>query len=120
MHSCHIEDTLKSHGLRTTKDRHDLLCLFEEPRALSASQIHLLLKKRMDLSTIYRNLQTLLEEELLVPLHAHGKEQLYELPREHHDHAVCEECDQVTCVPCPVPGFKKHALEFFTHCKTCA
>ncbi len=120
MHHCEIEDALKKKGLRKTKDRHDLLRIFEKPQAFTAAQAHLLLKKRADLSTVYRNLQTLAEEGLLVPVHTHGKEQRYERPRAHHDHAVCESCDSVACIPCPSPALKKHALELFIHCNSCA
>lgn len=120
MHHCAIEQALDERGLRKTKDRHDLLSLFTEPRALTAAQAHALLKRRVDLSTVYRNLQTLVQEGLLIALHTHGKEQLYERPRAHHDHAVCERCERVSCVPCPAPTLKKHALEFFIQCMACA
>lgn len=119
MHSCHIEETLAKRGLRKTADRHRILELFEETRAWTASEI----AKRVrgpDLSTIYRNLQAFLTEELIVEAHSHDGEARYELAgRPHHDHLACARCHSVACIPCPVPTLATHHLELAGTCGSC-
>lgn len=119
MHTCDIETQLEAAGLRKTKDRHAILKLFQENRTWTAAQIHE--KHRIsDLSTIYRNLQKLVELGLLTEVHAHSGETHYERTRtDHHDHLVCDTCDVTECVPCPVKNLQPHILELTGHCASC-
>lgn len=119
MHSCHIEEALGKRGLRKTADRHRILELFEETRTWTASEI----AKRVrgaDLSTVYRNLQTLCAEALIVATHSHDGEARYEAAgRPHHDHVTCAKCDTLSCIPCPVPKLPTHNLELAGVCDSC-
>ncbi|OGL95163.1 hypothetical protein A2348_02465 [Candidatus Uhrbacteria bacterium RIFOXYB12_FULL_58_10] len=119
MHSCHIEDALAAKGLRNTVDRHHILELFHENRSWTVSeiadQIH-----GPDLSTIYRNVHTLLLEQLIVRTHSHETESRYEgAGRPHHDHFSCQSCYTVRCIPCPVPKLSTHTLELAGICASC-
>jgi len=119
MHSCHIEAALSSHGLRNTVDRHRILELFELERAWTASEVSKRLRGT-DLSTVYRNIQTLFSENLIVRISSHEGESRYEAAeRPHHDHLTCQRCDAVVCVPCPIPTFTNHILEFAGTCVSC-
>lgn len=116
---CHIEETLSANGLRKTKDRHKLIELFEQARTWSAAQLHAHLPKT-DLSTIYRNLQHLLEKRLIREVHNHDTEAHYELStRDHHDHLACKNCDVTECIPCPIKNQQEHTLEILDLCSNC-
>ena len=120
MHDCDIERTLERYGLRKTKDRHAILHLFSSSRTWSAAQLHRRLTT-MDLSTIYRNILTLVERGILRETHVHGAETHYELSGlAHHDHLVCDRCDITECVPCPVRRLPMpHFLELRGRCSAC-
>lgn len=120
MHDCHIESALSSRGLRRTVDRHRILELFSEPRAWTTSEIAARLPGT-DLSTVYRNIQTLSAERLVVRAHSHDAEARYEsADRPHHDHLDCSRCRAVVCIPCPVPSLAAHTLELAGTCESCA
>ena len=111
---------LKTAGLRCTRDRHQLLDLFLEDRTWTASQLHEQLPK-LNLSTIYRNLQHFKETGIIIETHTHAGEQHYErTSQEHHDHHLCPSCDLVECVPCPIPKQTEHHLEFIGPCGSCS
>ncbi len=119
MHHCLIEEELASHHLRKTRDRHEILNLFEADRTWTPSQLHR--EVQGDLSTVYRNLQTLVEREILQAVHSHDGETHYERTnRSHHDHLACEACHTLACVPCPVPMVGEHRLELVGRCSSCS
>jgi Fur family ferric uptake transcriptional regulator len=120
MDHCAHETTLRTVGLRRTKDRHDLLSLFEASRAWTAGELHASLPS-MDLSTVYRNVQRLVETGVLAEAHVHGKEAYYErADRAHHDHLLCARCEAASCVPCPVASLSTpHSLELYGTCDSC-
>ncbi len=118
MHHCSIEEELVAHQLRKTRDRHEMLRLFEAPRTWSASQINRELTG--DLSTVYRNLQTLVDQAILRTVHSYDGEAHYERTnRPHHDHLACAQCETLACIPCPVPTVGEHRLELLGLCSTC-
>ena len=120
MHQRDINTVLKRFGLRRTKVRRAILQRFHHARTWTASQLAAELPKS-DLSTIYRNLQKLVEKEVLVEVHSHDGESHYEQAgKAHHDHLVCESCDIVECVPCPAPKLTTHTLELIGTCSSCA
>ncbi len=119
-HDCQLDVLLKDAGLRCTTDRHDLLFLFLEKRAWSASQIAYVYPKK-DLSTIYRNLQKMQNVGLIHSLHTHTQEEYFEqMHSEHHDHRVCPSCKILHCIPCPISTITdQHTLEIQQSCHTC-
>lgn len=112
---------LETHGLRRTKDRHRILRRFDELRAWSVAELQAALP-RIDLSTVYRNVQKLTDAGVLAEIRIHGKEARYErADRAHHDHLVCDRCAAARCVPCPVDGLtSRHSLELYGTCEGCA
>ena len=111
---------MKAGGLRCTQDRHDLLSLFLSDRAWSAGQIAKTFPKK-DLSTIYRNLHKLVETGIIQLIHTHASEEFFErVQTPHHDHAVCQKCHRMECIPCPVKKIGlTHLLEIDQLCETC-
>ncbi|PJE77137.1 hypothetical protein COV05_00815 [Candidatus Uhrbacteria bacterium CG10_big_fil_rev_8_21_14_0_10_48_16] len=111
---------LHSAGLRHTKDREQILELFESTRTWTAKEIHEALP-HLDLSTVYRNLTKLVASGLVSDVHAHDGQSHFERAGvTHHDHRVCDTCDVIECVPCPIPKQETHHLEFIGTCETCA
>lgn len=116
-----LTGVLAANGLRSTADRRRILSLFLEDRAWTVSQVHENLKDT-DLSTVYRNVNTLAENGILQPAPIHGKEAYYELSlREHHAHRICRECGAAFCVPCTIgDATDEHSLEIYTVCAECS
>jgi len=115
-----MEHVLKEVGLRSTRDRRELLNLFADDRTWTAKQLHEQLSD-INLSTIYRNLQIFSDNELIRPVHIHDNEQYYERVRDtHHDHLSCDECEILKCIPCPAPELQNHHIELTGVCSACA
>jgi Fe2+ or Zn2+ uptake regulation protein len=96
-----------------------ILALFGEPRTWTAAEISHRLR-RPNLSTVYRNIQRLVSDRVIVETHSHDGEARYEAAgRPHHDHLECRRCASVACVPCPVPKLESHILELIGTCASC-
>ena len=91
-------------GYRMTKPREAILGVMEKTKDhLSAEDIYLAVHKfypNIGLTTIYRNLELLVEMGLIVKFEfGHGKAK-YELAdqyskKEHHHHLVCKKCSRI-------------------------
>ena len=125
-------------GFRITRTRKEIIKVFSNCSVpLSANKIIELLSEReinVNRTTIYRELQFLLDKGYLTKIYLHPNEISYE-PSDlrHHHHLICEKCgsiDNVTnCLADALEedilkkkGFrvKSHTLEFYGICKNCA
>jgi len=132
------KEALKHSGLKNTKHRNSILDLFEKKtQPLTADQIYLDLvnqKTDINLSTIYRILNTLVEKELVVKTRMiNDTKTFYELNNsDHTHHLVCVECKKITTVDeCPFEEYEKklkekegfnilgHKLEIYGVCHSC-
>ena len=125
---------------RTTKQKKliDDICL-NSKRALTISEIHQEAKKHIgsiNLATIYRNLNQLIENNKLSKFKHAKKGTLYEIPHKSpHHYFFCSECNETfersgcglsTCIEDmkknPNDGFiiTSHELYFHGICATCA
>jgi Fur family ferric uptake transcriptional regulator len=103
---------------------------------MSAQEVHHLLRSRgetIGLSTVYRNLQALAEDDLVDTLRNEDGEVLYrECSTRHHHHLVCRSCGHVVEVRGPAVerwadkaaeehGFSNvaHTVEIFGLCPNC-
>lgn len=92
---------------RYSKKREQILTTLKQERgALSASEIHSKLPK-LDLTTIYRNLDVFVEDGEIKKLLLNEKEVLYEYQAKPHHHAVCTECERVIHFTAPDDKIKK-------------
>lgn len=128
---------LKTEGGRVTTLRRVILYTMEKlDTPLSALDI-LSRITEMGLSanktTIYRELEFLLNKKIIETVQLRGREQKYELVGEHHHHLICEKCSEIQEMP--LSGdldateekiFKKfnfkvqsHSLEFYGLCAKC-
>lgn len=134
-----ILEQLRNSHHRITKIRKamvELFCHIHKP--VSADWVKAKLEKRKDIEahkvTVYRELDFLIEAEVLQKVDFGDRKKRYELGlRAHHHHVVCTSCHHIEDVV--LSGHLKkeiiniqkqkhfkvtsHALEFFGLCKTC-
>ncbi|MBF0931450.1 MAG: transcriptional repressor [Actinomyces graevenitzii] len=124
---------------RSTWQRSAIVDLLERSQVfLSAQQIHAELEEegtKVGLATVYRNLQSLAEEDLVDTVRSDDGEALYRLCTNegHHHHLVCRSCGKAVEIAgslfenwvhdiASANGFTKveHVAEFFGLCNECS
>ena len=124
---------------RSTWQRSAIVDLLERSQVfLSAQQIHAELEEegtKVGLATVYRNLQSLAEEDLVDTVRSDDGEALYRLCTNegHHHHLVCRSCGKAVEISgslfenwvndiASANGFTKveHVAEFFGLCNGCS
>lgn len=133
-----IESKLKNRGLKATKQRIAILDVLEKSKSpLSAEQLYFILAKgetSVNLSTIYRVLDQLLLNKLVVRLGmTDGSPALYEYNHAHHKHyLICLGCKKTVPIEgCPLSGYEQelaastgyrmegHRLDIYGYCPLC-
>ena len=138
-----LKDTLlklKNRGYRFSAVRNFILdSLSKNDKPLSVSDLQKLIKKEKlsaNKTTIYRELNFLRKEEIILEIQLKGNKRWYELAsRNHHHHIICVKCDKVEDFEdCDsknlinkalkqAPDFAEiinHTVDFFGLCKSCA
>jgi len=124
---------------RNTKQKQLLLAILKQSdRPLSINEIHAQIVNQLPKtakSTIYRNIDTLLDQNLIEKYHLNDNEVFYRIKADSKDHKhfmICEDCKKVFDLPsCPLhalehamaeEGFiiKDHQIQISGICKTCA
>lgn len=126
---------------RPSKTRQVLLNIFSSTqKPLAVAELLLLLTKqgtRVNKTTVYREIQSLLAKEMIVPVFIDETHTKYELKMDHHHHLVCKGCGEIEEVEAlglekTFPLFEKklkqkkkfqsitHTLEFFGFCQDCS
>ena len=98
-----FHDYLKTHGLRITSERDEILrVIFETECHFTATDIHSELQKKggnIGLATVYRTLPLLVKAGIVREADRRRckEEQTYEhiIGHPHHDHLLCEVCGKV-------------------------
>ncbi len=93
--------SLRQNGLRITPVLRSLLeLLAQSPHPLSVPELMERLegsgKLKPNKSTLYRQLEKLVELEVLENVSTDSQIQRFEMKKEHHHHFVCQSCEQVT------------------------
>ncbi len=128
------KDRLKENNLKITQKRMRMIELFlQEDRYLSAKDIQELMNKDypgISYDTIYRNLYTLKDIEVLEQTTLSG-EMHYKIActTHHHHHFICDECGDTKVIRyCPVETWqnelddveiKNHKVELYGLCGVC-
>lgn len=134
-----IITSLSEQGYKKTRVREAVISHLEDlKKPLSALEIQTFLvtkKLRVNKSTIYRELQFLLEHEVIVEINFGEGKKRYEIAGlPHHHHLICNNCQKIEdifieedlkVVEKKIKKetsfiIKHHTLEFFGLCKTCA
>ena len=131
------QNILKKAELKTTKKRQLLLFLLQkQARPMTAEELHETANNilPMNVSTVYRTLNTLTEKGILIRSVRQDGKAYYALPKkDHHHRLVCDLCGKVIPIDtCPLSeleenlqektGFRitGHSLEFTGLCPDCA
>ena len=124
---------------RNTKQKQLILTILRETdRPMSINEIYLQVIKllpKIAKSTIYRNIDTLLSQNLIDKYHYNDNEVFYRIKADSNEHKhfiLCDDCKQVFDLPsCPIheiehlleeEGFiiKDHLIQITGTCKNCA
>ena len=124
---------------RSTKQKQLLLSILKESdRPLSINEIYTQLVYQLPKiakSTIYRNIDSLLSQNLIDKYHLNDNEVFYKIKANSHEHkhiVICDDCKKVFDLPeCPIhviedameeEGFiiKDHQIQINGICRTCA
>ncbi|WP_160722050.1 Fur family transcriptional regulator [Isachenkonia alkalipeptolytica] len=134
-----IEYKLREQGYKITEQRKIIIEAFVKTKnhLLSAEKVYDWIKdhgQRIDLSTIYRNIEIMLNIGVLkkISLDNHVDQYKLSVTNEHHHHIVCVSCGKSEIFKdCPVLPIEKnlidklgftpieHKLEILGYCKKC-
>ena len=133
-----VLESLKSKGYRLTNIRLkliELICFEHRPLTVSEMLAALSIDKpSINKTTVYREIEVLLSEDLLDAVDFGDDQHRYELKHDmHHHHLICTKCDQIDDVVMNgdlglfekgislKKGFQvsSHKLEFFGVCSSC-
>lgn len=139
--SKNIYNKLKSNGFKLTRGRKSIINIFiDRNQPVSAVEItNSLHQKKINLhkTTIYRELEFLLDRNIIRQLQFTDRKKMYEiLTDDHHHHLVCKNCQKIEKVASAAleteiqfleneiltdSSFKniRHSLEFFGLCRQC-
>ncbi len=126
-------------GLRNTRQKQRLLGILKEAdRPMSINEIYSLIVQELPKiakSTIYRNIDSLLSQDLIEKYHLNDSEIFYRIKADQHDHkhfVICDDCKKIFDLPsCPIhalenameeEGFiiKDHQIQISGLCRDCA
>lgn len=132
------EDDLKRNGLKTTKSRKSIIdILIQSNQPIAAEQIYFELKEKkieMNLSTVYRTLETLEDIGLVSKIIIMDDDRmLFEYNKmEHRHYLICINCKKIVTIPgCPLKSYEKelenetkftivrHNLYLYGYCFDC-
>lgn len=82
--------------MRTNIYREKIIYLLKKSHLLSITDIHKAIPE-VDYSTVYRNVEQLLDDKKIKKVLIDNKKTVYELVHENeHDHFVCDDCGDVS------------------------
>ncbi|MDX1808708.1 MAG: transcriptional repressor [Sulfurospirillaceae bacterium] len=93
----HIE-LLKTHELKATPQRLCILSTLEESGHATLEEIQKIISTKfptLSLSTIYRNLNDMMQKDIVSEVKIANKKDYFEITKEKHVHLVCEKCGSI-------------------------
>lgn len=105
------QNILKSNNLKTTKNRELILSVFKNNNLpLCAEDIYTKLNNKINIATIYRNLNLLSDKGILSKFVFEDGKMYYKLNNNEHTHKlVCNICHKVTSIKnCPMELLSKN------------
>ena len=92
------ETLLREHGLKVTPQRLGILSAIQEEGHMGIDDLFLQIKKKfpsISLATLYKNINTMVDVELLKEVALSGLKSRYEISKAAHAHLLCEKCGQL-------------------------
>ena len=93
-----VVNSLKEHGLKVTPQRVTILTAIERQGHANIDEIYQEAKTTnptMSLATVYKNVTSLIETNLLKEVAINNQKSKYELTKEPHSHLICKKCGSV-------------------------
>jgi Fur family peroxide stress response transcriptional regulator len=93
----HIE-LLKNHTLKATPQRLCILDTLQECGHATLEDVQKIISKKfptLSLSTIYRNLNEMMQKEIVSEVKIANKKDYFELKKSKHVHLVCQQCGKI-------------------------
>ncbi|MDF2674949.1 MAG: ferric uptake regulator, Fur family [Clostridiales bacterium] len=119
--------------MRNTKQKTAIKEILERGGHLSAEEIYVLIKNKMkiDISTIYRNLNMMAENSEVEKITNPEGVAIYHIKSEHHGHLICRSCNAIFEIPCDLceqlhtlskdMSFvdTEHVVNIYGYCRNC-
>lgn len=119
--------------MRNTKQKTAIKEILETGSHLSAEEIYSLVKNKMkiDISTIYRNLNAMVENNEVEKILSPQGVAFYHIQTKHHGHLICRSCNAIFEIPCDLceklhtlsrdMDFKdtEHVVNIYGYCRDC-
>lgn len=89
---------LKEKKLTVTPQRVEIINLLSTNRHINVDELYTLLHSNfpsISLATVYKNINTMLANEILSEVHIPNTKNVYELTKKEHSHIVCTECNEI-------------------------
>lgn len=110
-----MKELLKEHNLKITNNRIELLDIINE-LDLDATIKNILKKTKIDKSTVYRTIETLLKNNILETSVNHKNELYYQIKHEHKHYIKCIKCHEKQEINiCPVEEIEKTGFKIISH-----
>ena len=93
-----VVNSLKEHGLKVTPQRVTILTAIKRQGHANIDEIYQEAKTTnptMSLATVYKNVTSLIETNLLKEVAINNQKSKYELTKEPHSHLICKKCGSV-------------------------
>ena len=93
-----VVNSLKEHGLKVTPQRVTILSAISKFGHANIDEIYQEAKTTnptMSLATVYKNVTSLIETNLLKEVAINNQKSKYELTKEPHSHLICKKCGSV-------------------------
>ncbi len=89
---------LKEHDLKATFQRMTILSTIESVGHMDVDEIYEQVLKShptLSLATVYKNIITMVEKDVLVEVPIRGRKSKYEIRKDEHIHLICTKCGKV-------------------------
>ncbi len=106
-----IQESLKSKNLKVTPQRLAILTEIAKAGHISVDDIYLKIKDNfpsISLATIYKNVNSMKEAEILYEIHTQDSKPKYEIKKQSHAHFVCQICNSLEDVNINEEDFKNY------------
>lgn len=119
--------------MRNTKQKAAIKEVLETGEHLSAEEIYNLIKNKMkiDISTIYRNLNAMAENNEVEKIINPQGVAFFHITSKHHGHLICRSCNAIFEIPCDLceqlhtlskdMSFEdtEHVINIYGYCRKC-
>jgi Fe2+ or Zn2+ uptake regulation protein len=106
-----IQDLLKNQKLKVTPQRLAILTEIAKEGHISVDDIYLRIKDSfpsISLATVYKNLNSMKEVEIVYEIHTYGSKPMYEIKKQSHAHFICQVCNSVKDMKINKDDFKNY------------